>query len=100
MFGGDRCVLTWIPLALIQLSCDRVFGGRYNEQETMPIWERLNDAKEAAPFVFESQEAFDKYCLENQVPGDHPLLQYWYINSQPTERLVNFQIKKRAQKGL
>lgn len=87
------CVITGIPLGVIGLSCDRIWNdGRYNKEETVPMWNRLNFAKEAQPY-FASKSSFDEYCKTNRNSG-HLIEQLVQILRAPITRLRTFQMSK------
>jgi hypothetical protein len=86
---GNICVDTGMSLAVVKLSCDRIWDdSRYNCQDTAPLWTPLNTAETAEP-LFATQELFKKHCQESAMSGHH-IQQLVKILRVPLKRLRDF----------
>lgn len=89
---GNVCVVTGIRLGDIQLHCDRMWDdGKYNSEETAPMWDRINYAKVALP-AFKTKAEFEAYCEVQNITG-HPIRKLVEILRTPLKRVRQNQIR-------
>ena len=71
-----------------------MWNGRYNKDDTVPLWDCINYAEEAHQ-AFATKDSFEKHCDESGLNG-HPIENMVEMLLVPVKRLRSYQICQRV----